>query len=219
MSEQAGTEQPGTGHVGSDQPGTGRHGIDQLRAEDQSGVDHQRGADQSGVEDSAVGASTPTSIQSPRVPLAVGDEVPPVCHDPDEIDLFMFSAASWLIHRVHYDEPFTTGHDGHRGLLVHGPLQGSWMMHAVASWLGHRARPRSITYRHSAPALAGDSIECGGSVTAVDAEAGTFEAQLWVRKSDGTLTTSGIGTFDLPPSDGHAAAHPGGLSTADAPGG
>lgn len=130
---------------------------------------------------------------------AVGDQIPVLSRQPDEIDLFMFSAAAWLIHRVHYDEPFTTGHDGHLGLLVHGPLQGAWMMHAVQSWLGPQARPRSITYRHSAPAYAGDSIECGGTVTAVDAESGTFDADLWVRKVDGTVTTRGSASFSLPP--------------------
>lgn len=127
--------------------------------------------------------------------VCVGDQIPVQQLNPDEIDLFMFSAASWLIHRVHYDEPFTTGHDGHNALLVHGPLQGSWMMQAVQSWLGHRARPTAISYRHFAPAYAGDSLECGGTVTSVHAEAGTFEAELWVRRTDGTVTTSGTATF------------------------
>ena len=136
--------------------------------------------------------------QDPAIP-SVGDEVPMMACRPDEIDLFRFSAASWLLHRVHYDAPFTTGHDGHPGLLVHGPLQGAWMMQAVQAWLGVRVRPRSITYRHSAPAYAGDRLECGGTVTAVDVEAGSFDADLWVRKSDGTVTTRGSASFGLPP--------------------
>ncbi len=130
--------------------------------------------------------------------LSVGDEIPPLECRPDEIDLFMFSAASWLIHRVHYDAAFTTGHDGHRGLLVHGPLQGAQMMRSVQVWLGVEARPLTMAYRHFAPAYAGDSLEFGGTVTAVDAEAGSFDADLWARKSDGTVTTSGSATFALP---------------------
>ncbi len=145
--------------------------------------------------------SVPGDAAPPRGPAgpAVGDEVPRLERRPDEIDLFMFSAAAWLLHRVHYDADFTTGHDGHPGLLVHGPLQGAWMMHAVQSWLGARVRPRSITYRHFAPAYAGDSLECGGTVTA--AGEGFFDADLWVRKADGTVTTSGSASFDLPPAD------------------
>ncbi len=134
----------------------------------------------------------------PSLP-SVGDEVPTRNHRPDEIDLFMFSASAWLLHRVHYDTPFTTDHDGHRGLLVHGPLQGAWMMQAVQAWLGVGAWPRSITYRHFAPAYAGDSLECGGTVTAVDVDTGSFDADLWVRKSDGTVTTSGSASFSVAP--------------------
>lgn len=140
-------------------------------------------------------AGDAAAAQGPALP-AVGDEVPRLEHRPDEIDLFMFSAAAWLLHRVHYDADFTTGHDGHPGLLVHGPLQGAWMMQAVQAWLGARARPRSITYRHFAPAYAGDSLECGGMVTAVGE--GFFDADLWVRKADGTITTSGSASFNLP---------------------
>ena len=135
-------------------------------------------------------------MSGPSLP-AVGDEVPIRAHRPDEVELFMFSAASWLLHRVHYDGAFTIDHEGHAGLLVHGPLQGSWMMQAVADWLGHEARLRSITYRHFAPAYVGDDLQCGGTVTDVDIEAGSFAADLWVRRSDGTVTTSGSAAFGL----------------------
>jgi hydroxyacyl-ACP dehydratase HTD2-like protein with hotdog domain len=54
----------------------------------------------------------------------VGAEALVQTRTPSALDLFMFSASSWLLHRIHYDTPFTTGHDGHPGLLIHGPLQG-----------------------------------------------------------------------------------------------
>lgn len=139
----------------------------------------------------AGGATGPAVADRP----AAGDHIPPLRRRPDEIDLFQFSAAAWLLHRVHYDAPFSTDHDGHRGLLVHGPLQGAWMVQAVQAWLGVGAWPRSITYRHFAPAHVGESLECGGTVTAVDDEAGSFDADLWVRKLDGTVTTRGSATF------------------------
>ena len=126
---------------------------------------------------------------------AVGEEIPVLVREPDEVALFMFSAAAWLIHRVHYDHPFTTGHDNHAGLLVHGPLQGAWMLQAVTDWLGSGVRPRSVRYRHLAPAYAGETIECGGKVTVSSPNEGYFEANLWVRKADGTVTTTGHGAF------------------------
>ena len=127
--------------------------------------------------------------------MNVGDEVPVVQRAPDAVDLFMFSAASWLIHRIHYDVPFTTEHDGHPGLLVHGPLQGTYMIQSVSRWLGREARLVSTSYRHLAPAYLGDELECGGEVVAVDGDRVDFE--LWVRKSDETVTTKGTATYEV----------------------
>ncbi len=127
----------------------------------------------------------------------VGTEVPTITRMPDAIDLFMFSGAAWLIHRIHYDLPFTTEHDGHPGLLVHGPLQGTYMVQSVQHWLGRAARLRSITYRHSAPVYLGDSLECGGTVTEIEGDRMTCE--LWIHKEDGTVATSGTAIFEVMP--------------------
>jgi hydroxyacyl-ACP dehydratase HTD2-like protein with hotdog domain len=124
-----------------------------------------------------------------------GTEVPLVVRTPTAVDLFMFSASAWLLHRIHYDLPFTTEHDGHPGLLIHGPLQGVYMTQSVERWLGPAVRLRSVTYRHLAPAYLGDSLECGGKVTASDPSEAVIDFDLWIRKGDGTVTTSGSATF------------------------
>lgn len=124
-----------------------------------------------------------------------GDEVPMVTRSPDAVDLFMFSGAAWLLHRIHYDLPFTTEHDGHPGLLIHGPLQGTYMIQSVQRWLGRRARLRSVSYRHLVPAYLGDALECGGTVESI--AGGRVELDLWVRKPDGTVTTTGRAVYEL----------------------
>ena len=129
--------------------------------------------------------------------IEVGTEIPVIVRTPSTTDLFQFSAAAWLLHRIHYDLPFTTEHDGHPGLLIHGPLQGTYMLQAVQWWMGTGARPRAVSYRHSAPAYLGDTLECGGTVTEVHAD-GFFDVELWVRKQDGTVTTSGTARFEVP---------------------
>ena len=125
-----------------------------------------------------------------------GTEVPILVRMPSAVDLFMFSAAAWLLHRIHYDLPFTTEHDGHPGLLIHGPLQGVYLTQSVERWLGPIVRLRSVNYRHLAPAYLGDSLECGGTVTASDPVTTTIDFDLWVRKPDGTVTTSGKAVFE-----------------------
>ena len=112
---------------------------------------------------------------------------------PTALDLFMFSASAWLLHRIHYDTPFTTEHDGHPGLLIHGPLQGVYLIQAAESWLGERARLSTITYRHLAPAYLGDELECGGRV--IEADEDGLDLELWARKADGTITTTGNARF------------------------
>ena len=129
-----------------------------------------------------------------RADVMVGAEVPVVERSPDATDLFMFSASSWLVHRIHYDLPFTTDHDGHPGLLIHGPLQGTYMIQSIEWWLGRSVKLTSIKYRHSAPAYLGDVLECGGTITEVNASG--FTADLWVRKGRDAVTTSGTATFD-----------------------
>ena len=120
---------------------------------------------------------------------SAGSEIPVRRFEPSAVDLFMFSAASWLLHRIHYDRPFTTTHDGHPELLIHGPLQGVYLVQTIEAWLDGRGRIDSISYRHLAPAYLGDVLECGGEVTNDDDS--IVELHVFTRKEDGTVTTTG----------------------------
>jgi hydroxyacyl-ACP dehydratase HTD2-like protein with hotdog domain len=126
---------------------------------------------------------------------AAGTSIPPVEHSPTAVDLFLFSAAAWLAHRIHYDAPYTTDHDGHPGLLIHGPLQGVYLVQTARRWLGSGARLVELSYRHHAPGYLGDSLLCGGEVAEIDEREGTVTINLWADKSDGTRTTSGRARF------------------------
>lgn len=121
--------------------------------------------------------------------ITVDTEIPTVTFEPSAVDLFMFSASSWLLHRIHYDRPFTTDHDGHPDLLIHGPLQGVYLVRTVEAWLGDRARIETISYRHLAPAYLGDVLECGGTVAITD-DTGV-EVDLFAKNQEGTVTTTG----------------------------
>ena len=126
----------------------------------------------------------------------VGVQIPALLRNPTALDLFMFSAAAWLLHRIHYDTPFTTEREGHPGLLIHGPLQGVYLAQAAEAYLAGVGRLHSITYRHVAPAYLGEELECGGVVTRSDEE--VIDLDLWVRKADGTPSTIGKARFIVP---------------------
>jgi hydroxyacyl-ACP dehydratase HTD2-like protein with hotdog domain len=127
--------------------------------------------------------------------MTPGTAIPELVRTPTAVDLFMFSAAAWLVHRIHYDVPYTVEHEGHPGLLIHGPLQGVYLMQAAQAAMGGR-RLRAISYRHSAPAHLGDTLTCGGSIGAVDEAGGTVTVDVWAKKQDDTVTTKGRAVFE-----------------------
>ncbi|WP_300548902.1 MaoC family dehydratase N-terminal domain-containing protein [Roseovarius sp.] len=55
--------------------------------------------------------------------------------------LFRYSALTFNAHRIHYDLPYAQEVEQYPGLVVHGPLQATWLMQAAC-----RARSQRPTY-------------------------------------------------------------------------
>lgn len=94
--------------------------------------------------------------------------------------LFRYSALTFNGHRIHYDHPYATGVEGYDGLVVHGPLQATWMQNLAAAVLGRL--PASFAYRGLAP------LTCDRPVT-VEAREDADGIELRVRRDeDGVVT-------------------------------
>jgi len=83
----------------------------------------------------------------------------------DPVLLFRFSALTYNAHRIHYDEPYATGVEGHLGLVVHGPL-----LALLCLELPRRHRPGQpvtrFSFRASSTLFAGQPFTVtGGPVT------------------------------------------------------
>jgi hydroxyacyl-ACP dehydratase HTD2-like protein with hotdog domain len=120
---------------------------------------------------------------------------------PDELELFLFSAALWLPHRIHYDREFALS-DGHRGLVVHGPLQIARLLEAAGTWSREAGRRiASAEFRHVSPAVAGDSmrlsLELIDDAAALDAAALRVAARAVVVGPSGECTPTTTGTIKL----------------------
>ena len=50
---------------------------------------------------------------------------------PDPVLLFRYSALTANGHRIHYDLDYVTREEGYPGLIVHGPLQATWLADLV----------------------------------------------------------------------------------------
>jgi hydroxyacyl-ACP dehydratase HTD2-like protein with hotdog domain len=71
---------------------------------------------------SAAGAALRPSAPAPPWPDALRREL-----RPDPVLLFRYSALTGNGHRIHYDHPYAVGEEGYPGLVVHGPLQATWL--------------------------------------------------------------------------------------------
>lgn len=105
------------------------------------------------------------------------------------LDLFMFSAAGWHPHRIHFDLPYAQS-EGHPALIVHGPLQAVHLFQSLATVLPAGARVVRTTYRHKAPLYLGTSATMHAAVTGVEDGAATVD--VWFADSSGVTTTSGV---------------------------
>ncbi len=69
---------------------------------------------------------------------------------PDPVLLFRYSALTGNGHRIHYNSDYVREVEGYPGLIVHGPLQATWLAGLVAD----RSLAR-LAFRGRRPAFAG----------------------------------------------------------------
>ena len=118
--------------------------------------------------------------------VQIGDELPKMKKQASEAELFLYSAASFNPHRIHYDRAYAN-FEGHDDLVVHGTLQGSWLTQFVTDWAGPRARLLSIEWQNRASAFVGDELIFAGTVTAIDQANTSVELEISEKNIDGTL--------------------------------
>jgi 3-methylfumaryl-CoA hydratase len=70
----------------------------------------------------------------------------------DPVLLFRYSALTANGHRIHYDSDYVTREEGYPGLVVHGPLQATWLADLVRRYRGGVAIAR-FAFRGRRPAF------------------------------------------------------------------
>jgi len=130
-------------------------------------------------------------------PVQVGDDIPPITKIPNETALFLFSAATWNPHRIHYDRDYAHA-EGHKDIVVHGSLQANWLVEAMLSW-SPRARLTSVSFRNVAPAFVHQSFVAGGRVSGMSQDEDGIHITVDLRvEGPAGVTTTGRGTLHLP---------------------
>jgi len=123
--------------------------------------------------------------------LRVGSALPERRHTPTNVSLFLYNAAIWNPHRIHYDETYTKEVEKHPAIVVDGPLQGDWLTQTVLNWLGEDGILVELEYTNRRAAYLGETLISGGKIEAVWPEKSETELSLFVRKEDGEVTAPG----------------------------
>ncbi|KAI4091677.1 MAG: hypothetical protein LQ339_008089 [Xanthoria mediterranea] len=97
------------------------------------------------------------------------------------VSLFRFSALTFNGHKIHYSQPWAREIEGHRGIVVHGPLN---LINMLDYWRDvqddDHSIPHSIRYRATAPFYAREAYRA-----LMEKGAGTTSIKLWGRSSSG----------------------------------
>ncbi len=72
---------------------------------------------------------------------------------PDPVLLFRYSALTGNGHRIHYDVDYVRDVEGYPGLIVHGPLQATWLAGLLSG-----QRIARFTFRGQRPAFHGNRL-------------------------------------------------------------
>lgn len=141
----------------------------------------------------------PSTLESapPINQVVVGDLLPVRSHTPTSVSLFLYNAAVWNPHRIHYDETYAIQTEGHPAIVIDGPLQGDWISQVVLNWLGPDDELVRFSYSNRTAAYLGETLTSGGRVTGVDVAASLIEVALYVANADGEITTPGAATVFL----------------------
>lgn len=123
--------------------------------------------------------------------LNAGDALPHRRHTPTNTSLFLYNAAIWNAHRIHYDEVYTKEVERHPAIVVDGPLQGDWLTQTVLNWLGEDGVLVELEYSNRRTGYLGETLVSGGRIEAIQPETSEAELSLFVRKEGGEVTVLG----------------------------
>jgi acyl dehydratase len=98
---------------------------------------------------------------------AVGDQVPPVGHTIQRIELVRYAGASGDFNPIHWSEEWATS-VGLPGVIAHGMFSMGVAARMVSAYAGDPAAIKRLRVRFSAMIRPGETLTVAGEVAAVD---------------------------------------------------
>jgi hydroxyacyl-ACP dehydratase HTD2-like protein with hotdog domain len=131
--------------------------------------------------------------------VAAGDQIPQLVKTPTTAQLFMYSAISWNVHRIHYDRDYAKS-EGHPDVLVHGPLQGAFLGQFMTDWIGTEGTLKKIAWSNRGRAFPEEPYIMKGNVQDKRVEGGEnlVVCEIWSENRAGERLAIGTATVALP---------------------
>ncbi len=109
-------------------------------------------------------ASTPHLTQASASSISTDGNTHTKTYVQSPVTLFRFSALTFNPHKIHYSLPWARDVEGHKDIVVHGPLNLISILDLWRDTQGQGADPtalipRSISYRATSPLYAGDEYK------------------------------------------------------------
>ncbi len=109
---------------------------------------------------------------------------------PDMITLFMFSAAIWAVHRIHWDVPYARA-EGLPAPVLPGWMLSSYLAQLAETHAADHQRLHRIAVRYRAPAHPCDTLEC----RATPDTNGDDDLTLTMTNQQGHMVATGTAAF------------------------
>lgn len=107
--------------------------------------------------------------------------------------LFRFSALTFNAHSIHLDREYARTVEGHRNLLVHGPLSLALMMQFMSSHVTRRGTGpdviKRIDYRNLAPLYCDEQMSICASKKHTEADGDVYD--VWILGPTGGIAVKG----------------------------
>ncbi|KAI9746598.1 MAG: prephenate dehydratase [Claussenomyces sp. TS43310] len=143
--------------------------------------------------------------KSPEVALEDAGKVSRIVKAPHKPDfsfsfkptlslLFRFSALSFNAHRIHLDPRYAREVEGHRNVLLHGPLSLVLMMSILRSVLERHEMVLMLDYKNLAPLYADEDLTVcvrRNGVQGKQSEDSSGKYEVWIAGQDGRLAVRG----------------------------
>lgn len=95
--------------------------------------------------------------------VSVTTQIPELTVRPDHMQVFMFSAATWNRHHIHYSKDAAVS-EGLPDIVVQRGLIGNLLARLITGWIGDSAELCKLTWKVTRSALPGKDIICRGKV-------------------------------------------------------